>query len=159
LRHRLAARPGYPFPLELSAEYRLSPSALAVHLAAVNRGAAPCPFGMGSHPYFVFSSGDVAGIEVFLPAADVLEADARGVPPRRIPVASAAVDFRRGRPIGETRLDNTFTGLDRDAHGLARVELRDEREIVRLELDSRFDFVQVYTGDSLPDRARRRRSL
>jgi aldose 1-epimerase len=61
--------------------------------------------------------------------------------------------------IGDARLDHAFAHLDRDEKGLARIELRRGRETIGLWLDSGFDFVQVYTGDTLPERARRRASV
>ena len=56
VRHELHPRPGYPFSLELSIEYSLSPAGLRVQTTATNVGAEPCPFGSGAHPYLTIGT-------------------------------------------------------------------------------------------------------
>jgi aldose 1-epimerase len=155
-RHRLAARPGYPFPLDLEVEYRVSASGLSVRFAALNIGGAPCPFGAGAHPYFGFAGTRVDALELHVPAGRWLQVDARSVPLSWRSVEGSPLDFRRPRPIGPALLDHAFTALERDGGGIARVSLRRGAESVVVWLDRSFDFVQVFTGDTLPDRARRR---
>jgi aldose 1-epimerase len=155
-RHRMAARPGYPFPLDLAVEYRVSPSGLSVRFAAANIGAAPCPFGAGAHPYFGFAGTRVDALELQVPADRWLQVDARSVPVGWRSVEESQLDFRRPRVIGPALLDHAFTGLERDARGIARVSLRRGQDSVVVWFDRAFDFVQVFTGDTLPDRARRR---
>jgi aldose 1-epimerase len=157
LRLRLAARPGYPFPLDLAVEYRVSPAGLSVRYAATNIGDAACPFGAGAHPYFGFAGSRVDALELCVPAEEWLEVDARSIPRSRRRVEGSPVDFRRPRPIGPALLDHAFTGLARDADGIARVSLRRGPDEIGVWFDRAFDFVQVFTGDTLPDRARRRR--
>lgn len=156
LRYQLAARPGYPFPLALAVEYRLSPAGLAVHFAATNLGKVPCPFGAGAHPYFRFAGARADEVELCVRASEWLDVDARSIPTRRRPVEGSPVDFRRPRVIGSAHVDHAFTGLERDGDGLAGVRLRFDRQELRVWLDCSFGFVQVYTGDTLPDRSRRR---
>ena len=69
------------------------------------------------------------------------------------------LDFRQPRVIGTARLDHAFAGLERDPDGLARVRLRHGDDAIVVWLDRAFDFVQLFTGDTLPDIARRRRSV
>jgi aldose 1-epimerase len=157
--HRLCARPGYPFPLELSVEYRLVRSGLTVTYRARNIGETSCPFGVGTHPYLVLPHAKADAVELCVRAASFLEVDSRSIPTRRRPVAGSALDFLRPRSIGSARIDHAFTGLERDADGGANVVLRHGSETVRLWQDRAFDFVQVYTGDTLPDQARRRASV
>jgi aldose 1-epimerase len=159
LRHRLEARPGYPFPLDLSVEYRLSAFGLAVTFAAANIGPTPCPFGAGAHPYFRFAEASVDAVEVCLRAAEWLDVDPQSMIPRNEPVERSVVDFHRPRTIGSARLDHAFTRLERDPVGLATVVLRCGRTETRVWQDRAFDFVQLYTGDTLPNRLRRREGL
>jgi aldose 1-epimerase len=159
LRHRLCARPGYPFWLDVGVEYRLSPSGLAVAFSATNIGATPCPFGAGAHPYFVFPQKDVNAVELTVAADDWLEVDARSIPRAWRPVAGNKVDFRRPRVIGGALLDQAYTHLDRDGDGLAEVRLRDGDHTIRIWQDRAFGYVQVFTGDTLADRPRRRQAL
>jgi aldose 1-epimerase len=159
LRHRMAARPGYPFQLELSVEYRLSSAGLGVTFGATNIGPASCPFGAGAHPYFAFPGVRVDAIELGLCAAEWIEVDARSIPQRRRAVEGSAVDFRRPRVIGPALLDHAFTGLERDAEGLAYVLLRHGHDEIRIWQDRAFGFAQVFTGDTLADQPRRRLGL
>jgi aldose 1-epimerase len=70
-------------------------------------------------------------------------------------------DFRTPRPIGAVRLDHAFTDLDRDAEGLARVELRDPDRGTQVSLwvDASYRYLMLFSGDTVPDVRRRRRSL
>ena len=89
----------------------------------------------------------------------MLQSDAHGIPVGSASVAGTEYDFRQPRPIGGTTLDTAFTGLARDAGGLARVELRhpDQGGGVALWVDERYRYLMLYTGDDRPDV--RRRSL
>jgi aldose 1-epimerase len=156
LRHRLAARPGYPFPLELAVEYRVSRTGLWARLAATNIGKVPCPFGAGAHPYFGFAGTRADALELCVPAGQWLENDVRSVPIAWHSVEGSPLDFRRPHPIGPARIDNAFTGLKRDEDGIATVSLRRGPDSLAVWFDRSFEFVQVFTGDTLPDRARRR---
>src|SRR5580704_2220227 len=116
---RLLGRTGYPFCLELRAEYWLSAAAgLEVIITAHNAGVRPAPYGTGSHPYLHAGTGLVDDWTLELPAARWLPADDRGIPsgpPRD--VTGTEFDFRGGRPIGATSLDHALTGLERDSDG------------------------------------------
>jgi aldose 1-epimerase len=159
LRHLLEARPGYPFPLDVFVEYRLAASGLAVTFGATNLGGIPCPFGAGAHPYFTFPGTKVDDLELCVPAAECLEVDARSIPIGRRPVEGSKLDFRRPRLIGAAQIDHAFTHLERDRDGVAHVSLRHGADEIRLWLDRTFEFVQVYTGDTLSNRARRRHGV
>jgi aldose 1-epimerase len=132
---------------------------LSVTLGATNVGRKPCPFGAGAHPYFTFPGADVDAVELCVRANEWLETDARSIPCARCSVEGSEVDFRRPRAIGAARLDHTLTRLDRDGDGLASVVLRHGARAIRLWQDRSFDYVQLYTGDTLPDRSRRRRGV
>jgi aldose 1-epimerase len=134
----------------------VSASGLTVTFGATNIGAAPCPFGAGAHPYFAFPGARIDDVELCVRGQEWLEVDARSIPQRRRPVEGSAVDFRRFRTIGAALLDHAFTGLERDADGFASVRLRHGRDEIRIWQDRSFGFVQVFTGDTLGDRARRR---
>ena len=151
LEHVLRPRPGYPFELELRVEYSLSDGGLAVALSALNTGSEACPYGAGAHPYLAVASGRVDDAVLHVPAASVLEADERGIPVGSGPVEGSELDFRKPRPIGRARLDHCFTDLDRDEDGWARVEL----DGTTLWADESYPYLMIFTGDGLPDAARR----
>jgi len=157
LEHVLHPQPGYPFSLALRIEYSLGDEGLTVRTTATNVGAGACPFASGMHPYFTLGAPTVDGITLTVPAREVMESGPRGLPGFRRAVDGTEYDFRRPLLLGPTRLDTTFTGLERDDEGLARVVLRDEQRGVELTVwaDDAYTHFQLFTGDPLPDVNRR----
>jgi aldose 1-epimerase len=153
----LHPQPGYPYALALEIEYALSESGLRVETTATNVGSDPCPYGAGAHPYLTVGAPTIDRVELRLPARTVTRCDARSLPLAREPVDSTEYDFRAARPIGATVLDNAFADLDRGEDGLARVELHDPDTGRGLTLwaDGTYGYLQVFSGDGLPDVARR----
>ena len=131
--------------------------ACRVTTTATNVGRVSCPFGSGAHPYLTLGSGIVDGLILSVPGRTVLRSNERGIPIGSAAVEGTDVDFRRPRAIGTTRLDNAFTDLERDDDGLARVQLRDPHGGSELTLwvDESYPYLMVFTGDPLPDVARR----
>jgi len=151
---------GYPFGLEIDAEYRLDPEAgLHVAITAANRGSRAAPYGTGSHPYLTAGPGPVDDCELTLPAALWLPADDRGIPSGPpAAVDGTAFDFRTTRVIGTTRLDHALTGLDRDGDGRAwaRLAAAGTASEVRLWAGEGYRWLQVFTGDPLGPELRRK---
>jgi aldose 1-epimerase len=151
---------GYPFGLELEAEYRLDlGTGLQVTISARNRGSRAAPYGTGSHPYLACAfvgSASADECELTLPAASWLPLDGRGIPsgPPQT-VKDTAYDFRETRPIGGTRLDDALTGLDRDADGRAWAYLA-ARARVGLWAGPGYHWLQVFTADPLGEELRRK---
>ena len=159
LAHDLSGEDGYPFRLRLQASYELIDHGVVATLLAVNAGDAPAPFGIGLHPYLRLEGVPVDDLVLDLPAQTHVPVDERLLPAGNpVPVAGTELDFRHARAIGPLALDTCFADLARDAEGIARVVLSAPSQDRRLTLwmDERFRFVQVYTGDTLPDPARRR---
>ena len=155
--YSLRPQSGYPFSLDLRIEYRLSAEGLHVETTATNVGAEACPYGAGAHPYVTVGTPTVDAAVLRIPARTVLESDERGLPTGRVPVAGTDRDFLAPRPIGSTLLDHCFTDLERDDDGIARVRLRDpdSGRVVTVWVDRSYPYVMVFTGDPLPDVARR----
>jgi aldose 1-epimerase len=153
----LEPQPGYPFTLGLSVEYSLSDTGLTVQTTASNLGMETCPFGSGQHPYLTLGTPTVDGLRLEVPAEVVLLSDERGLPVSSESVAGTDYDFRAGRAIGGSVLDNGFAGLERDDDGRARVLLDDpdSGDGVTLWVDESYPYLMVFTGDPLPDVARR----
>ncbi len=163
----LHARKGYPFVLSLRIAYTLLPDGLRVRQTARNLGAAAAPYGAGFHPYLSIGSASIDDDVLRVPAASFLPVDERLLPTGTSPVAGTPFDFREPRRIGTAVLDTGYTDLLRDRDGFARVELAAPdpgpgpagRSRLTMFLDGAFGFLQVYTGDTLPGPAARRRSL
>jgi aldose 1-epimerase len=116
---------------------------------------------MGAHPYITVGSQRIDADFLTVPAESYFSTDARGLPTGKHPVDGTGYDFRQPRTLGVTDIDHAFTALRRDADERARVELRapDGSRHAALWFDSSFAFVQLYTGHSLPEPSRRRRSI
>ena len=155
--YELEPQPGYPFSLSLSIEYGLSEGGLAVRTTATNAGDEACPFGSGQHPYLTLGTATVDSLILCAPGRTVLRVDERGLPVGRDPVEGTEYDFRRPREIGATILDHAFTDLGRGEYGRARVELRDPKSRAGLTfwVDEGYRYLQLFTGDPLPDVRRR----
>ena len=153
---------GYPFCVEIEAEYRLEAgTGLQVTVSARNRGSRAAPYGTGSHPYLTVRTSSVDGCELTLPAESWLPMDDRGIPSGSPePVEGTDYDFRRPRAIGTTRLDHALSGLSRDGDGRAWAYLAaaggGAGSRVGLWADEGYRWLQVFTGDPLgPDRRRK----
>jgi aldose 1-epimerase len=161
LRSARHGQDGYPFCLEIDAEYRLDPaSGLHVAITAHNYGGRAAPYGTGSHPYLTAGTPVVDACELTVPAASWLPTDDRGIPSGPpVAVEGTPYDFRKPRPIGATRLDHALTGLDRDADGRAWAHLTSHDRAgagVALWAGTGYHWLQVFTGDTLgPDRRRK----
>ena len=157
MEHVLHPQPGYPFSLGLSIEYALTADGLRVRTTATNLGPEPCPYGAGAHPYLTVGTETVDQAILSAPGRTMLRSDERGLPVGTEDVVGTEYDFRRPRPIGETRLDNAFTDLERAEDGLARVELSDPAQGtgVTLWVDETYPYLMLFTGDPLPDVDRR----
>lgn len=150
----LHPQPGYPHTLAVQVTYALGADGLRVRTRASNLGTTPAPYGHGMHPYLRAGSGPVDGWQLTLPADQVCDVDGRGLPAVPRPVADS-YDFRSARAIGPTRLDNPFTGLQRDDVGRATVVVRGPEDgAIELWMDRSYRWVQVFTGDTLGHDAR-----
>ena len=153
----LEPQPGYPFAGALGIEYAVSDSGLTVTTMARNLGSEPCPYGCGQHPYLTLGTPTVDSLRLRVPGQTVLLFDERGLPTGKESVEGTHYDFRPGRTIGSTVLDNAYTELERDADGRARILLDnpDGGSGLTLWVDEAYPYVMVFTGDPLPDVARR----
>jgi aldose 1-epimerase len=144
----LHPQPGYPFLLQLAADYSLGPDGLRTTWSVHNLGDEPAPFGAGSHPYLRPSAGLVDGAVLRIPARVYLEVDDRLIPTgRRLPVAGTPYDFRTARPVAGTVFDICYGDFDEQAI---------EFDGLRLAWDGNHSFLQVYSGDGLAPERRRR---
>ncbi|GAA2310762.1 hypothetical protein Scani_32600 [Streptomyces caniferus] len=157
----LFPQPGYPFHLEVVAEYRLGQEGLQVAVTTTNVGETAAPYGVGQHPYLTAGTDLVDAALLTVPARYRLCTDEHGLPTGEEPVEGTAYDFRTARPIGEQLLDTAFTGLDRDPTGRSVVRLAHPsgRHGIDVRLIEGIRYVQVYTGDTLSEAGRRRRGV
>jgi aldose 1-epimerase len=153
LTHRLHHHPGYPHVLDLAVEYTLDEgTGLTVRTTATNVGATTAPYGCGAHPYLTAGTPRIDDCELHVPAGTWLPTDERGIPRGAEPVAGSDYDFRHPRRIGALRIDYAYGDLERDGNGQVHVTLRAPGgRAVTLWLDEAFRWVEIFTGDTLPE--------
>jgi aldose 1-epimerase len=158
LRHTLYGRPGYPFCLDLTAQYRLSASeGLQFSVTVTNVGSRPAPYGTGSHPYLTAGTPLVDECELELPASLWQPTDERGIPQGEPQdVTGTPYDFRTLRPVAGTQVDHALTGLTAGPDGRAWARLTGAGVQVAFWAGQGYRWLQVFTGDPLPSDRRRR---
>ncbi|AXI76580.1 aldose 1-epimerase family protein [Peterkaempfera bronchialis] len=151
-------QPGYPFHLDLRAQYALGPTGLSVTVTARNLSGTAAPYGVGQHPYLTVDTQPVDAALLTVPARRRLRTDERGIPLGSEEVQGTPYDFRGPRPIGSLRLDTAFTDLDPGADGRTVVRLAHPSGEygTDLWLGEGARVVQVFTGDTLAGPERRR---
>lgn len=151
-------QPGYPFRLRLQATYRLDDGGLTVTTEATNESEGSAPYAVGHHPY-VTAGGSADETVLTVPARRRVLVDERGNPVGAEEVAGTAYDFRAPRLVGGLVLDTAYAGLVHDGPSVPAVRLEHDGRTVEVWLGDGVRHVQVFSGDTLPDPARRRRSL
>jgi aldose 1-epimerase len=157
LAHRLMGQPGYPYRLDLEAEYVLDAGqGLSVTMSARNAGTRTAPYGHGAHPYLTVDE-PVDDCVVTITADRWLPVDERLIP--RGPaqdVTGTPYDLREGRKLGDQVIDHAFTGLRRDAGGRAWIRLSGGGRTTSMWSDGTHPWLQVVTADAAPGDRRRR---
>jgi aldose 1-epimerase len=157
MRLRLLPQPAYPFALDLAVRYALAADGLTVTTSAVNAGDTDAPYGHGAHPYLSAGTGRLDAALLQVPASTWLPTGPAQVPLGREPVEGTPYDFRTARPIGPLHVDHAFTDLLRDDRGRATLVLSaPDGPRVELWVDEHFGYLEVFTGDPLPEPERRR---
>lgn len=159
LEHRLHPQPGWPFTLDLRAEWALGDGGLRVRVTAANPGDEPAPCAMGAHPYLSVGTPTVDEMVVQSPGTVRLLADERQIPTGEMePVAGTPYDLREPRALGALRVDDAFGSLARDPDGRARVRVASPDGSRRAELwmDEAYSHLMLFSADTLPGDARRR---
>jgi aldose 1-epimerase len=157
----LRPSPAYSFPLDLAVRYALADDGLTVTTTATNLGADTAPYGQGAHPYVTVGTDRIDDAVLHLPADTWLPTDEDQIPTGRAPVEGTPYDFRTPRALGVTAVDHAFTDLQRDADGRAELVLAapDGSRQVTVWVDESYPYLEVFTGDTLPDEQRRRHGL
>jgi aldose 1-epimerase len=157
---RINPQPGWDWPLDITSTHSLAGDGLTVTTTITNRGSSPAPVAAGAHPYLTAGTPSLDEASLLIPAAMRILTGPQQIPIGTEPVAGTDFDFRSPVPIGDRKIDFAFTELVRDADGRARVRLEaTDGRWAALWVDESFPWVEIFTGDALPDPARRRQGL
>jgi len=160
MRLSLLPQEAYPFALDLAVRYELDPDGLTVTTTATNVGDSDAPYGYGAHPYLTVGTERVDEALLLVPAQTWLPTGPAQIPLGREPVEGTPYDFRNPTLIGPLHLDYAFTDLLRDDRGRATLVLTaPDGPRVELWVDEQVRYLEVFTGDPLPQPDRRRRGL
>jgi aldose 1-epimerase len=151
LRVELVAQTGYPWSLDLEADYRLGEDGLTTTLRATNVGADPAPYGTGLHPYLTVGRR-LDDCVLTLPATTWCPMDDRGHPSPAQPVDGTPYDFRAPRALGDLVLDHPFGGVP--AGSTTTLADPDTGREVRVTVQDGLGWLHLFTGDPLPWGAR-----
>ncbi|WDF32812.1 aldose 1-epimerase family protein [Arthrobacter agilis] len=140
----------YPFELALEVRFAVDGSGFRTDVTALNTGTARAPYGVCPHPYLVAGTSPLDDWVLELHADTVLTV----TPDRLLPVAKESVtgtpfDFRSAHALGDVQIDHAFTGIRRDAAGLASVRVTDPRAGTGAAMifDATCPWVQIHTAD------------
>lgn len=141
----------YPWRIEVETTFALSADGITQTVRARNVSADAAPWGTAPHPYLVAGPSGLNEWTLSLPAAEVLQVDARLSPTELRPVDAddaERFDFREPRVLGAVEIDHAYTGLARDEAGFTTVRLTDpEGTGVEMVWGQACPWVQIHTAD------------
>lgn len=148
LRAQIVPQTGYPYLVETSVAYALTPVGIEVTHTLTNRSSSPAPVALGAHPFVTIGDVDPHDLILRVPAGTAFTTDDRLLPTGTDP---ADERLRAGIRLGDVSLDTGFTDLVRDADGRVRHSLTapDGRHVTLWQGEG-FEYVQVYTTDAYP---------
>jgi aldose 1-epimerase len=130
----------WPADFRITAEYRLTASALSSEFLIENPDEKPLPFWFGTHGYFrvPLGTGSTAQCSVQVPVKEswVLE---KLLPTGRQESPRLAAELSQGMPVDSMRLDHVFGGLHFDNHRCTtKVEDTRHHRVLALSFDDQF---------------------
>jgi aldose 1-epimerase len=154
-------QPGYPWTIQVSNAWSLDDEGMSVETTIVNLSATDAPVAAGFHPYIAVGTATIDDAVLTVPGQTLLLTGAQQIPTGREPAEGTPYDFRTPRQLGDLKIDYAYTDLVRDADGRCRLRLEtpDGATKVTVWVDEAYPYLEVFTGDALPDPSRRRRGL
>ena len=157
MEHVLEPRPGYPFTLSLAIEYALSERGLSVRTTATNTGSDSCPFASGQHPYLTLGTPSVDSLVLSAPGGrscsrtnGASRAEESRSTARRTTSGVRGRSARRSSTMRSRTSCAARTDVRASSCGIPR-----SRAGLSLWVDESYRYLQLFTGDPLPDVSRR----
>lgn len=149
-------QPGWDWTLRLETTYSVDDDGLTVTPSAHNLSGSPCPFGWGAHPYLTAGEASLDDTVVTAPVSRRLVTDEQLIP---VGIEDADSQLAEGLALQGVTLDTCFTGLPLEDDGRWRVHVTRSERTTTLWADAAFRYLQLFTGDNLPEPRRRRSGL
>lgn len=145
---------GWPFLLETTVRYELTPDGLTVTHGARNLSTAPTPYATGSHPYLKVGAARIADLELTVPASSYFAVDEHMDPTGELPVDGTPFDVRSPRRVGELVLDTAFGGVEHAGVSEGRGDVAwltaPDGSRTTLWQSTAWGYVQVFTTHEMP---------
>jgi aldose 1-epimerase len=157
----LHACQGWPWVLQCRLDYSLDDGGLTVRTSVTNLSNSPVPYGTGAHPYLSVGSPVINADRAQVPGSIYLPVDELGIPVGRKAVDGTHYDLRSPQELGDRQIDVAYTDLQRGPDGRARVRLESgaHESAVELWVDESYPYLEIFTGDTLPQPERRRTGM
>jgi aldose 1-epimerase len=135
----------FPFAQVYEITYRLKDGKLENTTRVINKSAGDIPVHYGYHPYFR-PDGPREDWQVSINAKLHWKVDSheRLIPTGETEPAGDYLPHSTDFGLGKTFIDDGFSGLERDAHGLARYTVKGKTEKVEMVFGKEYDFGHVY---------------
>lgn len=143
---------GYPFLVRHRVRYELGAAGeLRVAQTLSNDSTRPAPGVLGAHPYLILGNRDPQTLDLRVHAGQYLIANDRMIPTGIAPV-SGKFDLRAAKPLIESQMDVTFTGLMTDDGAAWHTLEAPDGARVGLWHDGTVQYLHVYVTDLFPGR-------
>ncbi|MBB5791691.1 aldose 1-epimerase family protein [Jiangella mangrovi] len=146
----VAPQPGYPFTLETSVEYELTPDGVIVRHRLRNAGADTAPVALGTHPYLRIGDVPARDLTLTVPAGRAFRIDDRFIPTGTYDVTGTDDDLRGGVPVGDAPGHACFTDLAVSGGVITSALRAPDGRSVELWQEPAFGYVQMWVTDSFP---------
>ncbi|MFI2205973.1 aldose 1-epimerase [Streptomyces sp. NPDC020192] len=149
---RPGRHPGYPFALDLEAEFTVTARELSIEIRATNVGDTTAPYAAGWHPYFTLSR-PIDDLVLQIPAHTLIRTDASLIPLSGDAALLALddcpdLDFRVPKRLGDAVIDACYADLGGSGSRIETV-LTDPATGEELRVWQYGGHMHVFTGDTL----------
>lgn len=142
----IPATDGYPYPLDVFADFRLDDTGLCWQLTA-SSPVAGAPIGLGMHPYLCIGGGQVDDWSLAANTAQLLSVNGERLLPGELHSPPPAWDFASGaKPLAGQVIDHAFQTAGQACATLASAEAN--RELPTVAITSDATWLQIYTCDA-----------
>ncbi|MGW1810287.1 aldose epimerase family protein [Streptomyces sp. NPDC002078] len=150
---RPGRHPGYPFTLDLEAEYTITGRELSIAIRATNVGDTTAPYAAGWHPYFTLSR-PIDDLLLHIPAHTLIRTDASLIPltgdAALLPLDDCPdMDFRAPKRLDDAVIDACFADLTPGPGGRTDTVLTNPATGEELRVWQYSGYMHVFTGDTL----------